>query len=256
MIANASVTSLRRLFRSVGMLYSHRRNTQQSGGRRGIITFIKIFHVLFALLICALLIAVTDAHRGNDPWSNLQKWNLPWHKLYPLDVEGSYRPSPYPDGSIVDGLIWTPNKVDVRVNLNNPTTKDYTDLDLYLSTHQFIWDMVQVTNIPSTTYAGIDVNGIIDGYAEGTEERGEKIVLPNVKVAHQCHSYHVSCAKLPRMTRMRLALVVAAINPSINGRAPLQFFSARTIPKSVTIKGEYKVDGSIKLLDMHMPPWK
>lgn len=41
--------------------------------RHGLTTFLKAFHVLLALVICALLITITSIHRGDEPWSNLQK---------------------------------------------------------------------------------------------------------------------------------------------------------------------------------------
>jgi hypothetical protein len=156
----------------------------------------------------------------------------------PLPSEIHYRPDPYPDGALVDGLKWGSDGVDTRISLSNPTKRDYEDVDLEISVDVDIVGAAQVTSIP-----GVDIfpqTDSSDSYLASKDSNGPAVILPNAKEWVRTSVYRLRCGKFPKRSTMQVTVETEKASPWIDGKAPQRFFGPRTIPKWVSIKGTFK----------------
>jgi hypothetical protein len=167
-----------------------------------------------------------------------------WTSIFascPLIADIHYRPHPYLDGSTVDGITWSSNSVDVRINLTNPTRYGYEDVDIEISTDLDILGATQVAGV-SRVELSPEVDAL-EAYVTGKDSKGNIGILPNVKPLKRTSSYRLRCDKVARHSIIQLAVKIAKANPSINGQGPQQLYGPRTIPAWVLIHGTYSATG-------------
>jgi hypothetical protein len=151
----------------------------------------------------------------------------------------------YPVGFDLAGIKWQKSYSDVRIDLRNPTSHDYKNVDLSIYTDLQIAQVGQITDIPNVSYfpqstLEAQVN------LEGKDKRGHKTsipVVPQKGMAQSNQIYRVLIDKLPKKSTVKLVLAVVRINPMVNGKMPQTLFSADSVPAWIAVKGDYMAIG-------------
>lgn len=150
----------------------------------------------------------------------------------------------YPSNIDIGGIKWNQAFADVRVYLENPTNRDYTDLDVLMTTDLTIAKIGQITNLPNVTFTpvvpGLDIKAI---QVKMKTDTGKNITIPVTTEFQYVSTYRMICPTLPRHSRIGLVLAVVVMNPIINGKWPDTALGEKRLPKWVSINGHYKDSG-------------
>ncbi len=166
-------------------------------------------------------------------------------------------PGPYADNVKVGALDWNKAFSDVRVRFDNPSQRDYVDLDFELtSDDQQIWDAAQITSEPGISFTPKDVFGIgkvpapVLNVTPVGSKTGETEVLAGNGPGHfSTNTYMVRCDRLGKNRWIDLTLQVERPNSPLRGG----MFLPRTAPKSITVKGTYTVAGRTYVRTANIP---
>lgn len=114
----------------------------------------------------------------------------------PLDADVYALTTDYPKGANVAGILWMPKMTELRVNINNPTDKDYENLDFEVTNDLTTADAVQISQIPNVFISA--------------EEKDNGYKLPASYYPHKAWSkiFRIRCDKPPRNSTLQLLLVV------------------------------------------------
>jgi len=135
----------------------------------------------------------------------------------------------YPDGTIINGIKWTNSYAEVRINLSNPTDRDYKDLDLIIDNSLKILEIGQITNIPEVRFERITpfhIFGPVFGISKGSN--GNETTNP-LTFIHITSKYRIWCSVLPRYSNIELVLAVGDENQP----------HVRQVPNWIKINGIY-----------------
>jgi hypothetical protein len=130
------------------------------------------------------------------------------------------------DQSDMFGIQWKPEFSDVRLVFMNQSSSDYMDLQIEISTDQYVVDAKQITKHPNVE---LESNMLLLGWLE----RGIPAMPPSVagtQIAARCERLRAGTA---------LDLILAVATSPTNIASPTNY-SPRTSPKLVTVSATYK----------------
>ena len=70
----------------------------------------------------------------------------------PLIVSGVRYSESYPTGAVIGGIPWIKEYVDLHLTLDNQTSNDYRNLDIFIDVGQKVMKSGQITNLPGLTF--------------------------------------------------------------------------------------------------------
>jgi hypothetical protein len=158
----------------------------------------------------------------------------------PLLIDAIVAGAGYEPDTKLAGISWGPNIGDLRVDIRNETDRDYDDLDIQIDTSPFyIMQLAELTGKPIQSHPdAIAPPMYITLKENGT---GRTVIVPADPGKHMpWPKYRVRCDKLARKTTLQLVLAIALFNSWKNG-PPQQLIGNFLPPRSVTIKGDYRV---------------
>jgi hypothetical protein len=144
------------------------------------------------------------------------------------------------------GIRWNPQFGDLRIEISNPTERDYDNIDLTFEAGDLggavIMQMRQLSALPG-------VNLLADTASEPQPFKAawlmgwshhRKIKIPLISTEQQpTRRYRILCAKLPRKAIINLIGSIAILNSSRNGILPKQLFAKFHQPSDMRIVGGY-----------------
>jgi hypothetical protein len=127
----------------------------------------------------------------------------------PLWITPSVYDGEYAKGTKIGDIEWRSSYTDVRVAIENPTARDYTDIDLYvLIPNVVIVDVSQVTKLPGVTIMGSgggDLRATF-GYKDGARTT---TIVPH-GMPSENFSTRIRCDKIPNNSHIELVFAVAS----------------------------------------------
>jgi hypothetical protein len=164
-------------------------------------------------------------------------------QISPISYEGNYK-----KGEPQYGIVWDDDMSDLRIDIYNPTARDYEHLDLTIGIGQLgIRDEQQVTKLSGVTFIPkiheVHLN-LTDVDGKVTEERNQKVQFYN--------ETRILCDKLPKHATLSLIFATSdftpearkATGPPKNGifivevMPPFRFWMRKRVP-SIRIVGDY-----------------
>ena len=129
----------------------------------------------------------------------------------PIQIIATSYGGKYKSGELVYGILWDDGMSDLRVDMNNPSERDYNHLDLTIVTVKaFIRDQKQITNIPGVILIPMAHElhfKFLDKSGETKEEKNYS------NVAHD--GLRVLCDRLPKKSGISLILATSTMNPAV-----------------------------------------
>jgi len=164
-------------------------------------------------------------------------------QLMSVSFEGAYK-----NGESIHGITWDEDMSDLRIDIFNPTNRDFERLDLTINTGEAsIRDQKQITNIAGVSLLpnahSMHIN-FVDDNGKQVEERDKTIDNYN--------ELRLLCDRLPKKTTIGLILGVHTMTPraiELLGRPkpgisitaskpPFRMWMRKRVP-SISIKGDY-----------------
>jgi hypothetical protein len=128
-------------------------------------------------------------------------------KVASISYEGLYKA-----GDSVYGITWDETMSDTRIDISNPTSRDYDHLDVTV-TLDFpfeIRDQKQITNIPGVTF----LPASHEAHMELTDKDGNVTQEQNLPPSRRAYSQlRILCDRFPQHATVGLILAVSKPNP-------------------------------------------
>jgi hypothetical protein len=147
---------------------------------------------------------------------------------------------PYTAGTLLAGIVWNEQYVDVRVDITNGET-DIQNLDFLVSLDTSIAAVGQISQFPGVT--AFPNNSPPASWLQGTDEQGHPLSIPITPIPGTMRAapvYRVRCSEVFANTVVHLVVASIAMNPVVNGQWPQQLFAPRRPPQKIRIKGTYE----------------
>jgi hypothetical protein len=125
-----------------------------------------------------------------------------------VSYEGLYR-----TGDSVYGITWDETMSDLRIDVTNPTSRDYDHLDVVvtLGFPVEIRDQRQITDVPGVSFLPVSH----EGHMESIGKDGNLTQEQNLtRSQHAYTQVRVLCDRLPKNATMGLILATSKINPA------------------------------------------
>lgn len=153
---------------------------------------------------------------------------------------------PYPEGTLLAGIVWQKQFVDVRLDIaNGPVAVQ--NLDFLIGLDTSIAGVGQISQFPGVT--AFPAGSAPSIWLEGTDSQGNPISIPATPPPGMMQGgpvYRVHCSNVFADTVVHLVVASIALNPPENGQPPKQLFAPRRPPKLIKIKGKYEtVDSGV-----------
>jgi hypothetical protein len=131
----------------------------------------------------------------------------------PIDVVAMAINAEYPPDYSVGGIKWRPEFTELNVEVHNPTSRSYYDLDLLVRTNMPIVAITQTSDLSDVLIESFHGPSLRQILVSGST--GSKKANPLVLVATDA-GYKVYCGKLPGHKTLKLVVAIADIrwNPS------------------------------------------
>jgi hypothetical protein len=139
----------------------------------------------------------------------------------PLAIASTSFEGLYKNGESVYGIIWNDDMSDLRIDIHNPTTRDYDHLDAIFTMNWplMIRDQRQITNIPGVSLLPLNRKM----HVRRTDEHGKVVVEENLPDSSlSADQLRVLCDRLPKNTTIGLILAVSEPNPVMVKNLPRQ----------------------------------
>jgi hypothetical protein len=149
--------------------------------------------------------------------------------------------NPYPPETIIGGITWDPNYVDVRLDIGaGPVPIQNLNFEVTLDTSIAgvgqISQFNGVTSFPNSEAPSVSLIG--------TDEAGNPVTMPIVPrkgLAQIAPVYRVHCDALYGNTVLHLVIASIALNPmKPGGGLPDRLFAPRRAPRLIELKGSYE----------------
>ncbi|MGH7182628.1 MAG: hypothetical protein ACREJN_11710 [Nitrospiraceae bacterium] len=220
---------------------------------------------------CCVFVVVAVAGAFN--WFSFADYRLEFDSVTEAaDVE-------HQPGTSIAGIPWRPEFTKLEVIIRNPTTSNYSDLDLIIRPDMAVAKIAQLTDIQGLSLEdkyGVKTT-IVQGEVQGQGHRQTEIPL----VLHATNAgYRVRCEKLPGKTGIRLILAVVGIrqprrslvigerftekNVIIQefgygtnywfGLPGAEHYTSRQIPKGILIDGSFTAGQRRRSLETQITP--
>ncbi len=147
----------------------------------------------------------------------------------------------YPPNVHVEGIAWNTAFTDIRVGINNPTHKDYHNLEFTISTDMQIANISQITKLPNVSFRPWQPPGDIHLLIRNGKTGEVKTSIPLSSWPNkQVHSskYYVSCIMLPRRSHIDIILAAVTLDNSVEKPEPV--YKEKRMPKWVQVSGHYQ----------------
>jgi hypothetical protein len=142
--------------------------------------------------------------------------------FYPaaIGVQSTSYEGQYKEGESEYGITWKDDMSDLRVDLENPTERDYDHIDLTISVgNLLVQDQKQVTNVPGVTlipYSHQIHIILVDDNGKTTGEQNRSM--------NAYSEVRVLCDRLPKKTTVGLIFAVSDLTPKareVTGGVPI-----------------------------------
>lgn len=146
----------------------------------------------------------------------------------------------YLEGTIVAGIVWDKNLVDVRLDIANGA-RVIQNLDFTVELDTSIGGLGQISQFPGIT--AFPARAMPPAWLEGTDPTGKPISVPTTQAPGMmaiAPIYRVHCSSIFADTVVHLAVASVALNPVVAGQLPQQLFAPRRFPKVIRVKGKYE----------------
>jgi hypothetical protein len=147
---------------------------------------------------------------------------------------------PYFEGTLLAGIVWQKQYVDVRVDIANGPT-DVHDLDFIVGLDTSIAGVGQISQFLGFT--AFPDSSPPPAWLQGTDLEGKPLSVPMAPMAGAMNTapvYRVRCSEVFANTVVHLVIASIALNSAVNGRMPSQLFATRRPPRAIKIKGKYE----------------
>jgi hypothetical protein len=155
----------------------------------------------------------------------------------PLQITMYLAGSGYKSGEM-GGINWEPEFGDLRITIENPTDRDYSDLNLSLNPggHPYqVIKMVETTTAPKVEFYAEDPQAPI--ISLGTPSGNIPIIPSGDRPAPL---YRIRCDKLPRHSKVEIVAAIARFNPPLPGPTlPPKLLAPFVSPKEITLVGQF-----------------
>jgi hypothetical protein len=128
----------------------------------------------------------------------------------PLPISTFVTNAEYPAGTSIAGISWKPQFTELQVWIDNPTERNYEDLNLVIRPLLPVAAIAQLTDVPNVSFE--------DGRGEVGRLTEKSTVIPLVLLATDA-GYRMRCPHLPARTEIKVVLAIAEVkwNPSPPG---------------------------------------
>jgi hypothetical protein len=144
----------------------------------------------------------------------------------------------YPAGTVIAGIPWNNNYVDVRVGMYNGSGITIRDLDLFIQLDTHIASIGQITNVPDLFISPFSTTPSV--WLEGSDDNNQDVAVPVLPVGPITSPiYRLYCPRLLSKSEVSLVIASLALNPAKDGFLPQQLFAPRRLPKVINFQGAY-----------------
>jgi hypothetical protein len=151
---------------------------------------------------------------------------------------------PYFDGTLLGGIVWSKNYVDVRLDVSSGP-QDLRNLDFLVSLDTSIAGLGQISQFQGVS--AFPAKQLPAAWIEGTTPDGKPISVPMIPLAGMIQAapvYRVRCSEIFSNTTVHFVVASIALNPpGPHGELPQQLFAPRRAPRQITAEGTYEVGG-------------
>jgi hypothetical protein len=147
---------------------------------------------------------------------------------------------PYFEGTLLAGIVWQKQFVDVRLDIANGPVA-IQNLDFLVGLDTSIAGVGQISQFPGIT--AFPAGSAPSIWIEGTDSQGNPVSIPATPPPGMMQSgpvYRVHCSNVFADTVIHLVVASIALNPPENGQLPKQLFAPRRPPKLIKINGKYE----------------
>ncbi len=147
---------------------------------------------------------------------------------------------PYFDGTLLAGIVWQKQFVDVRLDIANGAVP-IQNLDFLVGLDTSIAGVGQISQFPGITAFPADTPPA--AWLQGTDLQGNPISVPIAPMPGMMRAapvYRVNCSGIFANTVVHLVIASIALNPAENGQLPKQLFAPRRSPGFIRAKGSYE----------------
>ncbi len=150
----------------------------------------------------------------------------------------------YFDGTVLAGIVWRKEYVDVRLDVANRDVP-IQNLDFLVSLDTSIAGVGQISQFPGVI--AYPAGSPHPTWLQGTDLSGNPASVP-LGMASMAPVYRVQCSKIFANTVLHFVVASIALNPVENGRFPAHLFAAKRHPNLIKIKGTYETQngGSVE----------
>lgn len=144
----------------------------------------------------------------------------------------------YLPGTVIGGIKWRPDFSELRMVIENPTSEDYTDLDITITPDIAIAEAGQVSSLPGVSF----LNGAegSDFYGSGKDPKTGKPFQQRF-AGPISSSNRVLCSKLPHNAVLHMVFATTTLD-AILGKTKSRATQLHAV-------GEYKVAGETVTID-------
>ncbi len=151
--------------------------------------------------------------------------------------------NPYPPQTILGGIVWNDNYIDVRLDIGLGATA-LRNVDFSVSLDTSIAGIGQISQFPGVTSFpnGREMPAVS---LEGTDDKGKPITVPVVPtqgLAQIAPRYRVHCNALYSNTVLHLIIASVAVNQATQGMLPERLFAPKRTPHVIKVKGTFEAN--------------
>ncbi len=171
------------------------------------------------------------------------------HHTQPSVTFGAYlQPDePYIDGTLLAGIVWQKQFVDVRLDIVNGAVP-IQNLDFLVGLDTSVASVGQISQLPGIT--AFPANAPPAAWLQGTDLNGNPVSVPMTPAPGMMQTapvYRVNCSAIFANTVIHLVIASIALNPPENGQLPKQLFAPRRSPEFIRVTGSYETDSGNSL---------
>jgi hypothetical protein len=174
-----------------------------------------------------------------------------WPRAAPLKFYASTpQTADYPPGTDVAGIKWKPYYTDLRVNVSNPTLRDYVQFDATIRTDLIILQIVEATGVANCKIIAYPNDPdaphnfmMVDGSLLITSRHGRtQIPLLLNPGSFASESYRLLCDQIPRESSLEFIVAIATLAKPHDPQTFDGFFIGLHNPSWVILKARYEAD--------------
>lgn len=192
--------------------------------------------------IILIILGLSAIVGGSAWWNDITKSSKFINFLIRANIDD------YPPDAQLAEIKWNPSYTDIRVAINNPTNRDYNNLEINITTDMKIAAISQITKLPNVLFMPVDIP-VVDLSIKVTNQTTGKTktyplpltAMPNIKVFSP--QYSVRCAILPSRSHIDLILAAVRIDETSITKPQGIVFEEKSLPKWVKVNIRYQDSG-------------